>query len=329
VLFSAAEAFYAHAEQELKAVAPGARLRRLGPDLGVLEGDGAQIERLAARCRSEPVVFVRHLAQLAAHVATADADALVAAAVRVGTDAKLARLSLQAWASGVRGQHAEALRQRVARELTLAGVRVERRGAPQVLTLCLAADAARVGLNATSDALVDWPGGRVRLARRPEQLSRAEFKLEELLQVLELPLGGGVALDLGASPGGWTRLLRTLGYAVWAVDPAELAPSVAQDPGVRHFCETAGRFLGRCAQSFDLVANDARTAPRSSCDLLLQAAERLRADGLAIATLKISRRTEPAAVRALLRSLSPSYRIAFARQLFHNGDEVTLVARRS
>ena len=329
LLFSAAEAFYAHAEQELRAVVPGAVAHRLGPDLGLLEGDAARLDVVAARCRSEPVAFVRHLAQLAACVPADDADALVEAAVRVTQEAKLERVSLQAWASGVQGQHAEAVRQRSAGALALCGARVERSGSPHVLTLCLAADAARVGLNATRDALVDWPGGRVRLAHRPERVSRAEFKLEELLQILELPLSGGLALDLGASPGGWTRLLRARGYGVWAIDPAELAPSIAGDPGVRHFRVTASRFLRQDAQSFDLVTNDMRMAPQSSCDLLLRAAPRLRRSGLAIATLKLSRRTDPHSVRELLRTLSRSYEVVFARQLFHNGDELTLVVRRA
>jgi 23S rRNA (cytidine2498-2'-O)-methyltransferase len=92
---------------------------------------------------------------------------------------------------------------------------------------------------------------------------------------------------------------------------------------------TASRFLQRETPPFDLVANDMRMAPQASCELLIRAAARLRASALAIATLKISRRTDPASVRALLRTLSPAYERVFARQLFHNGDEITLVARRA
>jgi hypothetical protein len=43
------------------------------------------------------------------------------------------------------------------------------------------------------------------------------------------------AIDLGAAPGAWSQhLARCLGYAVAAVDPAELSPAVLELPAVRH-----------------------------------------------------------------------------------------------
>jgi 23S rRNA (cytidine2498-2'-O)-methyltransferase len=329
VLFSAAEAFLRHAEQELRALLPeGARIRRLGPDLGVIEGEPPAIRDLAARCCSEPLVFVRHLAEVAELAPVEDQDAIAAAALRVARLAGPGELALQAFASGVQGRHPESLRVRVAAELEAAGTRVLRSGAPRVVTLCLSADAARIACNPAADGLVDWPGGRVRLARRPDRISRSELKLEELLQIFPLALPGGAALDLGASPGGWTRVLRERGHQVWAVDPAALAPAVAADPGVQHVRATAGAFLRETAAVFDLVVNDMRIAPELSCELMLDAAKRLREGATAIATLKLSRRDSPARVRDALQILHSSYELAFARQLFHNADEVTVVAYR-
>lgn len=328
VLFSVSPAFYRYAVRGLHSLFPDVELRRLAPDLGVIEGGRAEIGSVAEGCRSEPVPFVRHLARVAATAPHSDPEAVVAAAVRTAADANAGVLSLQTWASGVEGQHPEALRKRIAENLEVAGRRVQRSGADVVLTVCLAPDAAYVGLNAQADALVDWPGGRVRLARSPEQVSRSEFKLEELLQIYPLPLPGGRALDLGASPGGWSRVLRAYGYEVWAVDPGDLAPSLAADPGVHHIRATAERFLRESDQSFDLITNDMRLRPGESCRVLVRAASRSMRGAPAIVTLKISRRSRYGVVSAALRTLDPAYEVLFARQLFHNADEVTVVARR-
>jgi 23S rRNA (cytidine2498-2'-O)-methyltransferase len=63
--------------------------------------------------------------------------------------------------------------------------------------------------------------------------SRAYLKLWEALTRLGAwPQSGDTALDLGASPGGWTWVLATLGARVTAVDKAPLDPRVAAMPGV-------------------------------------------------------------------------------------------------
>lgn len=60
---------------------------------------------------------------------------------------------------------------------------------------------------------------RVKKVNRPS----AEFKLLEALEVFGIVLPShGVALDLAAAPGGWTRVLRRAGEYVTAIDPGEL-----------------------------------------------------------------------------------------------------------
>lgn len=63
--------------------------------------------------------------------------------------------------------------------------------------------------------------------------NRAYLKLWEALTVAgAMPRPGELCLDLGASPGGWTWVLASLGARVISVDKAPLAPSVAAMPGV-------------------------------------------------------------------------------------------------
>jgi 23S rRNA (cytidine2498-2'-O)-methyltransferase len=63
--------------------------------------------------------------------------------------------------------------------------------------------------------------------------SRAYLKLFEALTLLgKAPAAGERCLELGASPGGWTWVLGTLGARVIAVDRARLAPNVRRLPNV-------------------------------------------------------------------------------------------------
>ncbi len=54
-----------------------------------------------------------------------------------------------------------------------------------------------------------------------KRISRAELKLEEAFDEFGME-GGGMAIDLGAAPGGWTAFLAKKGYKPIAIDNANL-----------------------------------------------------------------------------------------------------------
>jgi 23S rRNA (cytidine2498-2'-O)-methyltransferase len=118
---------------------------------------------------------------------------------------------------------------------------------------------AWLGLSLAAQNLSNWAGGIHRFRRDPEQISRSEFKLLEAIQVFQIPLvPGGQALDLGAAPGGWSRILRLYGQQVTAVDPGDLDERLSQDPGIRHHCLSAQAYLARGPGRFHLILNDMR-----------------------------------------------------------------------
>ncbi|MEZ4658183.1 MAG: SAM-dependent methyltransferase [Caldilineaceae bacterium] len=184
---------------------------------------------------------------------------------------------------------------------------------------------ALIGLSLASHNLSDWAGGRRRFAREAEQVSRAEFKLLEALEIfyIELP-PRGVALDLGAAPGGWTRVLRGLDQYVTAVDPAELDPRVKADRSVRHKRITAEAYLAAEPDTFDIIVNDIRMDARDSARLMGAYAKQLYADGLALVTLKLPEQNRRAILDEALQILKQHYEVRGARQLFHNRSEVTV-----
>ncbi len=314
VLFSAAEESFDAAVRELRdEFGKHLQVERLGPDAGVLD-NAPPVEGIAAACRQRPLLFPRHMTVELARVAPDDLDA-VAETARAFVQPDYA---VQTWVSGSPGlpYSAGELAARI-------GSRI-RSGAECTLSACITDRGVSLGVNRTRDSLADWPGGRVRLGKRDGQVSRAEFKLEELmaLGVLQLP-GTGDAVDLGAAPGGWTRILRSHGLGVHAVDPADLDRRLAGDRGIRHVRTTAGEFLRTTDRTFDVAVNDMRMEPELSCRVMLDAAERLRPGGIAIVTLKIGTRVDVA--RRCLELLRRRYRIDFARQLHHNRHEVTVV----
>lgn len=101
-----------------------------------------------------------------------------------------------------------------------------------------------VGAADERDPLLAWPspfrGGRAIDEASRDAPSSAWRKLEEALTWLAVDVDAtDHAVDLGAAPGGWTRLLRDRKARVTAVDRASLDEAVAKDPGVTHLKKDA------------------------------------------------------------------------------------------
>ncbi len=100
------------------------------------------------------------------------------------------------------------------------------------------AGAVRVdGAPASEPAQTVPPGTALALAADPNPyVSRAALKLAHALDAFGLDPAGAVALDLGASTGGFSQVLLEHGAAeVWAVDVGhgQLAPQLRADPRIR------------------------------------------------------------------------------------------------
>jgi 23S rRNA (cytidine2498-2'-O)-methyltransferase len=224
---------------------------------------------------------------------------------------------------------------------TLAEALAEETGAvedikkPQVIiSLLCTMHKGYLGISEAKNNLSSWPGGARHYAQTKEQVSRAEFKLLEALEVFGVTLPSqGQALDLGAAPGGWTRLLLDAGIEVVAVDPARLDPRLAQRRGLEHYRGYAEDYLEDAVQKhkrYDLIVNDMRMDAREAARLLSKAANCLRAgDGFMVSVFKLPHATleiDPFVnLNEALIILKRSYQIVQARQLFHNRQEVTVI----
>jgi 23S rRNA (cytidine2498-2'-O)-methyltransferase len=205
-----------------------------------------------------------------------------------------------------------------------------------IVSLLCTTHACYLGISSAEENLSSWPGGARRFANKPEQISRAEFKLLEVLEVFDLSLPRkGKALDLGAAPGGWTRLFLEAGMDVVAVDPAHLNTRLAGNKHLEHYRGYTESYLEeavRRQKHFDIIANDMRMDARDAARLLVLASHCLYNDGVVISIFKLPHATREINPLTILGDaiaiLNTSYGIVQARQLFHNRQEVTIVAAR-
>jgi 23S rRNA (cytidine2498-2'-O)-methyltransferase len=311
--------------------------------------DVTALMQLAAR---EQPIFVRHIApvqtianlsnttQDLTELATAIAHLPGLALLERGTHfAVQTRLAQTEKSQGARpyssGQINQALAEMVAEETGA----VESIKKPQVIiSLLCTIDKGYVGISTAVENLSSWPGGARRYAQTPEQISRAEFKLLEALEVFGVTLPThGHALDLGAAPGGWTRLLLEAGLNVIAVDPANLDPRLTKRKHLEHYRGYAENYLDEAIRKsndrssyFEVIVNDMRMDAREAARQLVKASLCLRADGFIISVLKLPHAApgiNPLInLKEALKILSTSFSLVRARQLFHNRQEVTVIA---
>lgn len=348
------------AEQEVQRAAPGCKvMAHLAP--GVLLVDAKQpFAALAATWRQTPPIFVRHICPVQQLIplwdSPGDPDELAEALAAPAANALAQQLAPNQPFSVQTRLLAKVLykpfdvNQAVSQlAATASGATLDVRNPRQVLSIVCAELAPAVidhlprplqpglhaalyglaGLSTPQENLSDWAGGMRRFAREEGQVSRSEFKLLEAFEVFGVVLPvHGVALDLGASPGGWTRILRQAGQYVTAVDPGALDERVAADARVRHKRMTAEMYLHEDPDQFDLIVNDMRMDARDSARLMVSYARLLYRHGAAIMTLKLPEARRMPILDHAFDLLRSAYTIAGARQLFHNRSEITVYLRR-
>jgi 23S rRNA (cytidine2498-2'-O)-methyltransferase len=332
--------------QELSAVAPGLRLAcYLERGTFMVECDPRDCNIGEALARSDPV-FVKHIMPVQVEFELArrravDLPAILAAVQAAGDAGGLppagAEFSVQCRRTG-RGYDYDAKDVEVC-----VGEALEARGAVPVFSdlECVAEDWHRVvsvylfegrgyaGISSARDNLNEHCDEERIFARRARDVCRAEFKLLEALRKFRLTrsLPRGRALDLGAAPGGWTKVLADTGMAqVVAVDPADLDPKVARLANVTH----ARRLDEVYAEGglFDLLVNDMNVGPEPSARVMAGVAPRVRPGAFAIMTAKLVQRNPVGVINDMLPILQSGYEILRVKNLFHNRLEVTLLLRR-
>lgn len=198
-------------------------------------------------------------------------------------------------------------------------------------------DAAFVGVSPLNNR-APWPMGIPRLKLPKESPSRATLKLEEAWHQFiprdewdQQLRGSQRAVDLGAAPGGWTWLLVQRGMFVEAVDNGPMQPALMETGQVTHHQADGFQFEPRKPVDWlvcDIVDKPARVTAMVSrwfCEGFCQQA---------IFNLKLPMKQRYQEVQKLLARLQSDCEAAGrpislrARQLYHDREEITVMARR-
>ncbi|WP_298623959.1 SAM-dependent methyltransferase [uncultured Legionella sp.] len=168
--------------------------------------------------------------------------------------------------------------------------------------------------------LKQWPQGICQFIEdKVNPPNRAYLKLWEALFLLgHYPQKGQTALDLGASPGGWTYVMQSFGTKVTAVDKAKLDEKIAGLPGVHCLQQSAFALEPSTLEhSYDWVLSDVACYPDRAYTLIKKWIESGKAKQM-IFTIKLQGKTNLAALKQFQDI--PNSR---ALNLFYNKHEAT------
>lgn len=320
--------------REVRMVAPDARLAaELAPGV-LLIASACEFEQVAAAWRANPPIFTRHVNPVQHTVSPLRLDSIVDEfrlrlmgrlnpAKTFSVQARIFSETEDFKPFDINTRLADLISAQI-------GAQVDVRAPKQVVSVVIAGqpETAYLGVSAVEDNVSDWAGGNRRFAREEGQVSRAEFKLLEAFEVFKISLPPrGLALDLGAAPGGWTRVLRERRQYVTAVDPAILEANLLEDRNVRYKRMTAEAYLKDDPDTFDVILNDMRMDARDSARVTVAYAPHLQPDGFALMTLKLPEHGRETIIERAFEILREAYEIAGARQLFHNRSEITVYLR--
>lgn len=155
--------------------------------------------------------------------------------------------------------------------------------------------------------------------------SRAFKKLREALVVFGLSIErGATAVDLGASPGGWTHVLVEHGASVTAIDRSPLEGAVSRDP--RATFTQGNAFTWTPPQSVDWLVCDVITTPDRTFEILRTWITKQLCRNFCV-TIKFKGDPDLCAVSQIGAFLTENTAWWDGRQLTHNKNEVTVVGR--
>jgi 23S rRNA (cytidine2498-2'-O)-methyltransferase len=327
-------------EAELDPLFPGRKLLEwIGEGLALARTERG-FDAFAAAVEQSAPVFVRHIAPVDLTVPLAaigaDLETLETAVAKLaGRLDPSVTFSVQSriLGEGKLPYRRVVLNEKLSRFLEArTGARMDCRVPEQVVSVLCTPTTGFLGISRTEQNMSAWPGGMHRFKDEDGQISRAEHKLLEAIAVFRMKLpSSGRALDMGAAPGGWTRVLRSRGLVVVAVDPADLDASLVRDPGVVHVRQKVQDYLSS-DKRFDVIVDDMRMDASRTVEIMLSARANLKQSGLAVVTLKLPQEDRPGGrmletVRALVARLGGSYTVLGARQLYHNRSEVTVALK--
>ncbi|OAB25436.1 SAM-dependent methyltransferase [Paenibacillus macquariensis subsp. defensor] len=285
---------------------------------------------VAGMIANQAPIFVRHIQPVDIEIGADQLDVGVSelkAYLLRQEELQGASVSLQVRKSeqSLSEKSAGALREQLLAEMEELHAEFTVQDAKWILSVFVSSDHIYAGVSRPQDNLSDWNGGAVRFQREEGQISRAKFKLLEAEKSFGIDFSAfRHALDIGAAPGGWTSFLLERGIHVTAVDPAKMHESLVNNSQLKIMRKNASEVKFRDNQ-FDLLVCDMSWSPKQMVKLVKDLLYCLSPGGTAIVTVKLMHKKPMALIKEVIASFEEDQmQLQYAKQLFHNRDEITL-----
>lgn len=196
----------------------------------------------------------------------------------------------------------------------------------KIISICITPKNTYIGFSKAKEN-INFHNNEYRICshKGEREVSRAENKLKEAIVKFNLKLEGGKALDVGAAPGGWTKVLLDNGYEVIAVDPGELSPKIINDKKLTHL-KTRIENLN-FENEFDIIVNDMNMDPKDSAKIMCDLHKTLKDNAKCVLTIKLPGNPQKG-IEDAREALKEKFDILDIKNLFHNRREVTALLRK-
>lgn len=187
------------------------------------------------------------------------------------------------------------------------------------------------GVGAGNQNLSCWNGGspHYSYSNKYDFISRAEFKLIEAIDCFGINLDEiKTGADLGASPGGWTKVLISNGIRCDCIDPSYLNESISKSELINYYHMKVEDFLKLENDThYDIVVNDMKMDVKKSVNIINDFYGKIADNGIVIMTFKLPHDFDYKYILEGFR-LFNGYSVIGARQLSFNRSEITVVLRK-
>ncbi|OKP77861.1 SAM-dependent methyltransferase [Paenibacillus sp. P3E] len=320
--------FAPYAQEELRRLFGSVKSTLLLPGEIFLATLEAEPEEVSRKLAGSLPIFLRHI-QPVQFQDQSDGAALERLAVYLGRRSELegmkVSLHVRKGSSSFWPDSPGELREWLQERLQDLGAEFTVQDPDWIISVYADGDALYAGVSRPEDNLSSWNGGMIRFRKEDGQISRAKFKLMEAEREFSIPFQSfRNAVDIGASPGGWTTFLLERGLKVTAIDPALMHESLRKNSSLKILRKNAGE-VKFSDNEFDLLVCDMSWSPKLMAKLVTGLLHSLSPGGTAIVTVKLMHKKPLAVIKEIIAMFEGErMQIQRAKQLFHNRDEITL-----
>ncbi len=299
-------------------------LREIGEGVCLAEVN-IKPENLSKIIYQTPIIFIRHLFEVQAEI---EFDELFASKIISLAEKKLSKsltFSIQQRSSG---QIKRGIVNEISANLVKKGYKLDVKNCQQVISIYFADKIAYVGVGLVEYNLSKFKGGEPHYRVDDSLVCRAECKMLEVFDTFDFKTDKiKLACDLGAAPGGWSLALAERGIKVCSIDPADMDKRVLKNKNIKHFKTTSQEFVKNNKDKFDLIVNDMKMDAVKSVKITAELKPNLNKNAFVVITFKLPKGFTFDYVENCISYLQKYFKLITARQLFHNRNEITVIAQ--